>query len=538
MRNYRKSSFRCTLHQILDPEQSQTGNADPDLEFISLWVNLCLFALILGSSAAVLYDMYLVFVGKPIPEMLFLSEVIFTALFTIEYAARCYASPNRLRYLVSGHAIIDLAAILPSVCMFAHILTLGSQTMALRLFRSLRMFRLFRIVGFRRTIGRFIRVSKTQFSAIDSQYRLGTLARLVGVAVVIWIVGSNVLYYIERIWGSARTSGATDIGYWHYYWLVNVFVVSGMDVDEPVSVPGKIVVTCLLLSGVSIIAIFTGEVTTILVKLSERRGKMMLKPPELKFTDHVVILGRNDHLENIIIELNRAFCGTRYILVVCDDAESIPSPGREAHSRVFALEGNPTRDDVLDAANVENAFGVIVLSGSTNAREKDSEKDDVALMRAIAAIARNKRIPLVVELQNPHSTIYASAIESADCIVGRKFGEMLISQSVQNGGVVDIYDNLMTFRGDTNEFYRIEVPRSLVGRTFRDAQAFFLDYDSEPIIPVGIDRNCDPPFSGFQFCIADQLGVNPFDKRILEKTDMLIVCACGQPSFARGSQHA
>jgi len=524
-------TFRQRLDELLQPYRG-----DPSQPRTGLWIDVFLILAILASSATVVIEHTTDAVRHPLLHQgLLIAEAAFTLLFTIEYVLRWYASPNRWRYPFTTYALIDLIAILPSFLMFSHVMGIGSEFLMLRtvrLLRTLRFLRLLRLLRILRhgyTLYRLAVVTRIYASALVYQYRLGRLARLGLISLASWIAGANLVHLIERLSTTANSQSPYASDYWESYWGVLVFIISGMDAPEPISLGGRIVVTLLLLVGICIVAVFTGEVVSVLVRSEERSGRMALKPPGLKLVEHIVILGRNDHLEKIIQQVHHALAGRHYILVVCQEAEQLPSPGPRVHGRVFALEGNPARDDVLNAANLEDARRVIVLSAA-DTQASPLERDNIALMHAIAAVARNKRIPLVLELQEPESLRYASSIQSADCLVSRSFGEMLMSQSVHNKGVAEIYDELMTFSPNTNEFHRLRVPPSLVGSTFRQAQEYFLDLDSEAILLLGIDGPEQQAYQDFRLCVGNDAD-NPLRDHVLTASDYLIVCAVERPGF-------
>lgn len=525
----------------------QPNRTAPSLQRIGLWVDVFLAFAILISCSTVVVDLWSFSEDSLwLHKDLLIVEGVFTVLFSIEYLLRWYASPNRLTYPFGKYAIIDFVAILPSLLTFAHVAGLGSGFLMLRTVRVLRMLRIarfLRLVRVRhggRSMYRAAVIAKTWTLAIIFRYRLRHVARILLIVVFAWVAGANALFLFERMGSdpgnpSPYLEGTTlwD-AYWDSYWWVNIYLVSGFDAPTPVTWAARVAATTLLLAGVLVTTWFEGEVVTMLVKSAERRGRLATIPPGLKLEDHVVILGRNDHLEKIITEVHQAYEGNHYILVVCEDAESIQSPGPLVHSRVFALNGNPARDDVLTTAAIESAKRVIVLSCDGNDRDNLKDKDGAALMHALAAIAKNRTAPLVIELHDPRSQLYASSIETADCVVSREFGEMLISQSVHQLGITDIYDELLTFDEKNNELRRIPTPQHLVGKTFRQAQEYFLDCDTEAILPLGVARKNTPAFESIQFCVQDEAGNTSIADYVLLESDRLIVFAVGLPIFDTG----
>lgn len=73
-------------------------------------------------------------------------EFVLTFLFTIEYIARLYCSPNKREYAMSFFGVIDLLAILPP---YLSVFFPGARYMLmLRSFRFIRIFRIFRLFNF------------------------------------------------------------------------------------------------------------------------------------------------------------------------------------------------------------------------------------------------------------------------------------------------------------------------------------------------------------------------------------------------------
>lgn len=528
---------RPSLRQRLD-ELFQPYAGDLTQPRGSLWLDLFIVGSILASCVAIAIEHLADAETNPgLHHAMLVAEAVFTVVFSVEYVLRWYASQNRLRHPFTLFAIIDLLAILPSVLMFAHILGGGAEFLALRAVRVLRVLRLLRLLRLLKVFRhgyamyRLLVSIRIWVSAIIYHYHLERLARLLLITVVAWVAGSNALYISEAL----SSDGAEDVGYavkyGRNYWGVLIFLISGMDAEEPLSLTARVIVTALLLIGTCLVAVFTGEVVSILVLSQHRRGKMRLKPPGLKLAEHVVILGRNEHLEQLIQQINAALGGKHYILVACEGAESIPATGSDADRRCFVVDGDPSRDDVLDAANIEAARRVIVLADQRH-RDSHSHQDNVSLMHALASIARHREVPLVVELQEPESLRYAESITSADCLVSRHFGEKLMSQAVLNPGVTTIYDELMNFSGQSNEFYRVVIPGDLVGKTFREVQEYFLDHDEEVILPVGVESgSAKRAYTAFELCVAGEGGEASLKDYVLTGRDRLIVIAYERPSF-------
>ncbi len=502
---------------------------------LSLFVDLFILICILASCSMVVLEH--IYPGERHPdlhELFWTLEVGFTAIFIVEYLVRWYAAEKRWRYPFTFYAVIDLLAILPTILMFSAEMIMLRMVRGVRLLRMLRLLRLLRILKFAR-YGYFIYHGlvglRTWFNAVNYQYRLRQLGRLFLWVALAWFVGANLLYLTETaIVGRTGPFGA----YWRSYWHILIVLISGIEDKEPLSLVGRIEVTVLLIIGICIVGMLTGEIVAILVRKSQRAGRVAIKPPQGKLAEHILILGRNRHLDNVVRQVHAATEGQHYILVVCPEAERLRISDPKVYRKVFALAGDPVELDVLEEACVSEAVRVVILaSGAKDI--SDRLADDRTLMEMVAVICHKHQVPMVVELRDSQSETDALSMTDSgvEFMLSRKFGEGLISQAVLNPGVTEIYTSLMTFTTDSNEFYTLPLPKKWAGKHFTEIQLELLDYPDDDLVLVGIDRS-PPNQPNSRFLInplADECGCDEEDL-ILRQDDNLIVVAFERPSFA------
>ena len=497
---------------------------------LSLAVDLIVLVCILSSCLLILFE----HLYPHHERTFFVLEVGFTVIFVVEYLMRWYSADARWKYPFTFFAVVDLVAILPSLMIVSADLMMVRVIRGVRLLRMLRLLRLLRLLKFIRygfLIYRGVIELRTWFNAINDQYRLKQLARLSLWAMAAWIVGANLVYLTEtRLVDAEGPFGH----YWASYWHILIVLISGIEDKEPLSLLGRIEVTALLVIGICIVGLLTGEIVAILVKKSQRAGKIALKPPNGKLAQHILILGHSSHLDQVIRQVRAATKSQHYMLVVCPEAEELRVTDREVYRKVFVLAGDPSRTEVLEEACVDEALRVIVLA-SERRDLPPHLLDGERLMQMLAVIARRRPVPMVVELHEPESEADAAVLgdEGVEFVLVRRYGEGLITQAVLNPGVTTIYDQLMTFTTDTNEFYTLPVPNRLVGRHFREAQLALLDNDDDDIVLVGIDRSpAEEPNTRFVLNpMASECQWTDEDK-VLREGDNLVVLAFTRPSFA------
>lgn len=188
-------------------------------------------------------------------------EWLLTGLFTIEYALRIYCTPRRKEYAFSFFGIIDLLSILPAYLAF--FLPSSYYLVTIRLFRLLRVFRVLKLLelsGEAQTILRALRQSMPKIAIFF--YALLILVFLEG----------TVMYLVE----GGTNPGFNSIPH-SVYWAIVTMTTVGYGDISPVTVPGKVVASFIMLSGYAIIAVPTGIVTAQLTARPRNEDAKLIK---------------------------------------------------------------------------------------------------------------------------------------------------------------------------------------------------------------------------------------------------------------------
>ncbi|MDM8544688.1 ion transporter [Desulfococcaceae bacterium HSG9] len=516
--------LKSRLHEIMEPYKG-----GPQSSRISLLTDIFILVCIVISCALIPLGHY-----YPEHEAFFWQlEIVFTVIFIIEYLLRWYAAEKRWRYPFTFYALIDLAAILPAILMLTADLMMLRTLRGVRLLRLLRLLRLIRLLKFFRygfLIYRSFVSVRIWLSYITEQYRLTDLKKLFITSMLIWIAGANALWFTEAVLLEHKGPYGS---YWQSYWHILIVLVSGIEDKEPLSLPGRILVTALLIAGICIVGMLTAEIVSVLVNRINRSGRIAIKPSRTKLERHIVIIGHSRHLHNIIVQLMAVLKDRHYILIVNRRADETRTDGSELYKKVMALPGDILKPAILEQACLDKALRVIILS-SGRASDKPADRDNHTLMKTLAAYCHNRNIPIVAEIRDLQSWKYTQALEDVEFMAAFDFGVRLISQAVLNPGVTQIFYELMTLTGDSNEFYTLPVPDELIGQTFKQAQLHFLNMDKADITLIGIDRSTErqPNTTFFINPAGQKNGLSPPDP-VLQKRDNLVVIAYIRPSFAK-----
>ncbi len=167
-------------------------------------------------------------------------------LFVVEYALRWWCADRKLQYLFSLYAAIDLVAILPFF--------LAIDTKYLRLLRWFRFLRLVRLVGDRRSFGRFAGADGVLFGQV-----LFTLFAIV-------FIFSGLIYQVEHTQNSEHFQTFLDAFYFSIFTMTTV----GYGNVTPTTDAGRLLSVLMVLLGIALIPVQLGELLKRLVKASDR----------------------------------------------------------------------------------------------------------------------------------------------------------------------------------------------------------------------------------------------------------------------------
>lgn len=193
----------------------------------------------------------------------------FTITFTLEYLARLWVVRNRIKYATSFFGIVDLLSLLPT---YISLLVPGTQY--LMVLRILRLMRMFRILKMAEHLGE----ASLLLNALGASRRKITVF-FTTVLTVVFVEGT-VMYVIEQNANPDFSNIPQSI-----YWAIVTITTVGYGDVAPVTVPGKIMASVIMMTGFAIIAVPTGIVTYEIGR--EMRGsRIRRRCDECGWTEH------------------------------------------------------------------------------------------------------------------------------------------------------------------------------------------------------------------------------------------------------------
>lgn len=231
---HESSPWRQRLHTVVFEADTAAGRA------FDVAVIVCIV-----TSVAVVVLESIASIDQQWHRELFIAEIAFTTLFTIEYILRLIAVKRPLTYARSFLGLVDLFAFAPT---WLSLIFPGAQLfLTLRVIRLLRIFRILKLTEYLSEAGVIasaLRASRRKISV----FLFAVLALVVLIGAMMYVVEGP-----ENGFASIPTS---------MYWAIVTLTTVGYGDLSPQTPAGKFLASMVMIIGYAIIAVPTGIVTS------------------------------------------------------------------------------------------------------------------------------------------------------------------------------------------------------------------------------------------------------------------------------------
>jgi voltage-gated potassium channel len=257
--------LRAWLYELIENTQSPAGKA----------VNLVLMALIAANILALMLET-VDSIYQPAASWFQLFNLISVLIFSGEYLLRVwicvenpkYAHPirGRLAYAVSPMALVDLIAILPFYLPFFGIADM-------RHLRAARLFRIFKIMRYSRTLNLFQKVISEKREELTI-----TLFFLL----LLLLFSASMMYFVEH---QAQPEAFSSIPA-TMWWAIATLTTVGYGDVYPITPLGRLLASSIAVMGIGMFALPTGIMGAAFVEEVEQNKKNKAEKSEFHYCPH------------------------------------------------------------------------------------------------------------------------------------------------------------------------------------------------------------------------------------------------------------
>lgn len=225
------------------------------------------------------------------------------------------------------------------------------------------------------------------------------------------------------------TVGYTYLEGWSWFDALYMTFISfstvGFQEVGPLHISSRLFTMFLIFMGMVVIAMLSASVTTWFVSneilIKRKRLKMKQRISNLK--GHIIICGAGDTGMTIIQEFQKA----KKEFVVIEENVDVVAELIEKDTSLNIIEGNATKDDVLEEANIKNAAGLITALSL----------DAANLFVVVSARVLNPQINIISRSVDIHteSKLYnagANYVISPNMVEGMRMASVILRPTVIN----------------------------------------------------------------------------------------------------------
>jgi voltage-gated potassium channel len=332
------------------------------------------------------------------------------------------------------------------------------------------------------------------------------------------------------------------------WWALVTLTTVGYGDVVPQSFWGRLVGVGLMLGGVLSLSLLTATVASVFVERKFRRERG-LEP--IKTINHILILGWHYDGEVLLDQLLKRLPAPVPVVLVnkLPPEQSERLKERFHPYEVLYLWGDPSREDILQKANVRMAQKAIILADRQEG-ETAAQVDQRTLLTALTLKSLNAKIRVLAELLQPENRPHLERAGVDEVLVRGQYDSLLLAGALASPGLYHILATLLTAEGQN--LWPVAVPLHFHGRplgemaallkerhqalpvaVYTEGQALALD-DLLSGEPSGIDEFIRRKFTEtgmthlFGRTKVDCL-VNPPDSFILGPHQTLVVIALRRP---------
>jgi voltage-gated potassium channel len=292
--------------------------------------------------------------------------------------------------------------------------------------------------------------------------------------------------------------------------ITNVLItLVGEYPDKPKTILGQVFQLLLLLFGTFIFGALVGKFSSFFVTQALLQEKNMQV-----FNDHIIICNWNEKAPAVIHQLLQGNQKQPRDIVVISASEIPQKNEFISQTHVHFVQADPTHHATLQKFFAPQAKAIILLA------DEDTQGPDEKNALIALAIKHLERTPqlernihVVAELVNLDRYRHLKEAGVDEVVSARDYSSGIIAQSALFKNMSVVYQQLLTYTEDTNEFYFIEpghYPVSWRGLSFGELsqQVSRFSQPEQPLMLVGIRRGdgailLNPKRSQFQYLAPD-----------------------------------
>uniref|UniRef100_A0A7S3D5A0 RCK N-terminal domain-containing protein n=1 Tax=Palpitomonas bilix TaxID=652834 RepID=A0A7S3D5A0_9EUKA len=395
----------------------------------------------------------------PVPDFYLIFELIFTSFFLVQYFLSLYMSENKVRYIFSFMALVDVVTIFPVY----YLLGTGLANADSPGFGFLRFSRVVKFLRVLRLL-RSMRVSKAAQGSQVETVIVGQFINIGAKVVSLLIITAGLVQFVAEMlnqcWDGNREYGQQFKFHDALYFTVVTLTTVGYGDIAPLTAVGRMLVIIVITVGLVWLPSELGKLSSL----------MKLKPPysgsfKVNTEDRHVVVCSDENFNGVLDFLEEFYHPDHGFstVKVCLMSPGLPTDElknllleHQSDLRLSFIRGDPISTVDLGRARMEKAEACFLL---TNKFHKNSdEQDSITVLRALAVKNYAPDMKTFVQIIEPENQkhIIAAGVQPHHivCVDELKMG--IIGLTCACPGFATLIANLISSSGDVPKSVQLD----------------------------------------------------------------------------------
>jgi voltage-gated potassium channel len=313
----------------------------------------------------------------------------------------------------------------------------------------------------------------------------GEFGRILLIMGLLMIVCANLVWLFERSEDDKAQFAANYlVGIGDAIWYVVVTMATvGYGDKTPVTAPGRVVGSILILASVVLVSLFTATASSLLVARRIKEGDAL---DAETLTGHTIVCGWNKNVPRFLTALSHT--GERTVVLINEAPNDVIEPHLKAYAglHILFVRGSFTQESILASAGVKQAAHAVVVPDESGATGNESESDEQKTVLASLIIKEiNPQIRVYVHVLHREDAAHVKRAKADEVIVSDEFTGEMLANHVAHPGAPQALTELMSFDAG-HSLKAVDLPEHLVGSTVGAVAQFLRDNGNQLLIGFAV----------------------------------------------------
>jgi voltage-gated potassium channel len=287
------------------------------------------------------------------------------------------------------------------------------------------------------------------------------------VTLAVICLASTSVYYFESNVDEPNIQSIWD----SIWWAVVTMGTVGYGDKYPISIGGRIVALMLIVFGVGLMSLFTATIASIFVERRMKEGRGL---ETIKEKNHIVICGWNEHTEDVLkgLTMYGSMSAKPIVLINELSVEEIESLRLKYHKyNLKFLRGDYIHEEILQRAGIVKAMVVLIMADLSGGRSKD-KVDERTILATLTIKSISPQVKTIAEVLDSENRPHLKRAGVDEIIIRGEHIGSLLAIAINSPGLPRVFHSMVSL-GDTNKLWRVDIPRSFIGKTFQELSVYF-----------------------------------------------------------------